>query len=156
MKYIISYTLPVIILYTYFFSLNSIMNGKTMNDQNPDDETLWEVLAKVTWEIDRDRGMYIPTFDQEIEKLNDQEITIKGYLFPLGYGMQSSEFLLTPYPIRGCFYCVPGSSETMIYLPEIELKEIPYSKVTVVGKFKLVRDSPYGLIYEVMEAEINE
>ncbi|MDR9367244.1 MAG: DUF3299 domain-containing protein [Balneolaceae bacterium] len=123
--------------------------------QNIPNAVTWDVLKKVKWEIDSNRGTYIPNFDQEVEKLDGKEITVKGYLYPLGYGSENPEFLFTPYPVNGCFYCVPGSAETMIHLPETKLEKVPLTRVTVKGKFHLLRDSPYGLIYKITDTKID-
>ncbi len=130
------------------------MSNNNVYAQIEGDLTSWEVLANVSWEIDYENGLYEASFDESIEDLDQKDVTIRGYLYPLGFGSFSSEFLLTPYPINGCFYCVPGSSETMVYIPEIDLREIPYEEVNLKGKFQLVRDSPYGLIYEMKEVSI--
>jgi hypothetical protein len=132
-----------------------MFNGSAIA-QDQSDLTSWELLASVEWEIDYENGLYKAKFDEGIEELDQQDVTIRGYLYPLGFGAFSSEFLLTPYPINGCFYCVPGSSETMVYIPEIDLREIPYEEVNLTGKFSLVRDSPYGLIYEMKEVSIED
>ncbi len=145
-----------IALYSFLLFGCMLMSNKTINAQSTTDITSWEVLANVEWEIDYYNGLYKATFAEEIEELNEQEVIVKGYLFPLGYGMHSSEFLLTPNPIGGCFYCVPGSSETMIYLPEVKVDEFPYSEVSIKGKFHLVRDNPYGLIYEMKDVSVEE
>lgn len=144
------------IIYCFFLFLGyMLITSKAITAQNTHDVTSWDILAKVTWIVDQETQLYSANFDQEVEKLDEQEVTIKGYLFPLGYGVQSSEFLLTPYPISGCFYCVPGSSETMIHLPEVKIKEIPYSEVSIKGKFRLVRDNSYGLIYEMKDVSVS-
>ena len=44
----------------------------------------------------------------------------------------------------------------MVYIPEIDLREIPYEEVNLTGTFSLVRDSPYGLIYEMKEVSIED
>lgn len=144
------------ICYSLLFLGYILVTSSTINAQNSEEFTSWEVLAKVTWAIDHDRGIYSPEFDQEIENLDGEEVTIKGYLFPLGFGPESSEFLFTPYPVNGCFYCVPGSTETMIYLPEAKLKNVPFTEVSMKGKFQIIRDNPYGLIYEMEDVNIEE
>jgi len=126
-----------------------LMTSNLIYAQDTEDLTSWDLLAKVTWVVDYEKGMYDASFDPEIEKLDEKDVTVKGYLFPLGFGPQSSEFLLTPYPINGCFYCVPGSAETMIYLPEVDLRAVPHTEVSIKGTFNIIRDSPYGLIYEM-------
>ena len=145
-----------IICYSFLFLGYMLITSKAITAQNAQDVTSWDVLAKVTWVVDQETQMYSANFDQEIEKLDKQEVIFKGYLFPLGYGAETSEFLLTPYPISGCFYCVPGSSETMIHLPEMTIDDFPYSEVSVKGKFQIVRDSPYGLIYKMKETTLEK
>lgn len=127
------------ILITLFLVLYGI--NLSAQKQNVKDVNAWQLLSMVTFnkQIDELTGMesQTPTFHQVVEKLNGQEVTVKGYILPIKGSKDHKYFIFSAYPYNMCFFCGGAGPESVM---EINAKSpIKYTTkmITLRGKLRL-------------------
>ncbi|MGD1892822.1 MAG: hypothetical protein ACFB15_19830 [Cyclobacteriaceae bacterium] len=124
-------------------------------------DNTWMTLAKVRYESTEDEFgiMNMPVFSDEIQALDGTEVTVPGYIIPVG-GLdgifQPDHFILSSLPLAACFFCGVGGPETVVevYLEEpIEYTDTP---IKVKGKLVLNAYDIYQLQYILEGAELIE
>lgn len=120
-------------------------------------ENIWKTLSKITYkkEYDEFLGFKIdkPVFADDIKKMENKIITIRGYIIPVEGYKSHNEFIFSAYPYNMCFFCGGAGPETVM---EVETKKpVQYSAEQVVlkGKLKLNADDINRLMYLLVEAE---
>ena len=78
----------------------------------------WNDLAKVEFQ-DKYHAEYeawylYPVFPESIERLNRQQVIIKGYIIPLD--VESGIYALSAYPFSSCFFCGAAGPESVMSL----------------------------------------
>lgn len=102
-----------------------------------------------------DFGYVKPEFTPEIQALDGQEITLKGYMFPLDQGDDQSLFLFGPFPLTCPFQYHVGPSLVV----EVHAQEHPiafnYEAITIKGIFEVVpEDRDYSVFYRLQNASL--
>lgn len=116
----------------------------------------WDQLAEVTVENKHDEAakayysQIIPS--PAIQQLNEQEITIKGYMLPMD--VKDGYYILSAFPNSSCFFCGGAGEESVI---ELTFKMPPRTYkmdevVTLKGKFQW-RNEAFVLPYALLEAK---
>lgn len=110
---------------------------------------LWEVITQTS--VDRH---YRPTFPKYLEKLHEKEISIQGYIQPLGKHLEMTSFLLIEYPV-GCWYCEIPEIIAMIYVELPLEKSLTFTRkpVQITGKLKLNATDPEDFLYTIQNAK---
>lgn len=130
-----------------------------LNAQNP--SVSWQNLNDVSWKRGFVKALNdyydMPIFGREIEKLNNTEISIKGFYVPVD--TKGKIFALSKSPSNMCFFCGTGGIETVMEIfvknDHKELKRIKTDKyIEVKGIFVLNRDDPNHLMYLLKDAEL--
>ena len=94
----------------------------------------------------------LPEFSEELKALDNQEITIKGFMFPLGQEEKQSLFLLGPFPMS-CPYHYHVTPNLIIEVHASEKLKFSFDAVTIKGKLELVpRDEEYNVFYRLKNA----
>lgn len=119
----------------------------------------WKTLENVSYEMSYDSTadyvMMTPVYGESLNKLQGQEIEIKGYILPMD--TEGTAFVLSAFPFSSCFFCGGGGKETVVELMLDGEKSYTVDQVkTFRGKLKL-NDDPFGLNYILEEAkEVDE
>jgi hypothetical protein len=103
----------------------------------------WEDLAKIEYKekyfSEYDETFLYPYFSEHLKKLNEKEISVKGYF--LNIDPTSEIFILSKNPMASCFFCGVGGPETAVEIvfnkpPEFRTDDI----ITVTGTLILNKD----------------
>ena len=85
---------------------------------------------------------YKPEFSPEVKKLDGQEITVKGFMFPLGATEKQTNFLFGPFPVNCPFQYHVGPSLVL----EVHTGPAPvafsYEPLVIKGRLELVESDP--------------
>ena len=115
----------------------------------------WDALSKIDWVLED--GDYLAKFTQEIERLDGKTVEIMGFMFPLSANPDGTkEFLLSANPVSGCFFCAPGSSNSLVMIyPESKI-DFQFDAVVLEGTLELVPDDFYGLVYQMKNVKFKK
>ena len=96
---------------------------------------------------------FSPGFSPDLQQYDGKEITIKGFMFPLGASENQTLFLFGPFPLN-CPYQYHVGPNLVI---EAHADDIPiaftYDPITLKGVLELVpRDLEYGIFYRLKGA----
>jgi hypothetical protein len=112
----------------------------------------WSVLAQTA--VDR---QYRPTFAKYLQELNGKQVTLSGYMQPLGEDLEVTAFMLIEYPV-GCWYCeMPEIANiVLVEMPAGKSKMYTRGRVTVEGKLTLNATDPENFLYTIGKAKVND
>lgn len=112
----------------------------------------WAVLADTT--LDR---KYKPTFAKYLQELDGKQISLSGFMQPLGEDLELNSFMMIEYPV-GCWYCeVPEvTSIVLVELPPGKTTTFTRSLVKVVGKLTLNAADPENFLYTLSKVKVSE
>ncbi len=112
----------------------------------------WSVVTETT--LDRH---YHPTFPRYLKELAGKNVTLDGYLQPLGDDAELNAFLLVEYPI-GCWYCEQPETTAIILVQLPEGKTFPYTRkqVHVRGRLTLNASDPENFLYTIRDAQVSQ
>ena len=134
--------------------LNSLLQGLSAQES-----ITWKTLEDVSYEMSYDSTadyvMMTPVYGESLNKLQGQEVEIKGYILPMD--TEGSAYVLSAFPFSSCFFCGGGGKETVVELMLEGDQSYTVDQVkTFKGKLKL-NDDPFGLNYILEEAkEVDE
>ncbi len=130
--------------------------GCFSNSLRAQEAITWDLLGKVNFhsQYDESSQQYIekPEYHSSITNLNQQSVTIRGYVMPLD--ATGEEYILSGLPYSSCFFCGGGGIETVMEL-ELKNKNLSFDLdevVTFEGTFRL-NDDPLGLLYQLKMAK---
>ncbi len=112
----------------------------------------WSVVTETT--LDR---KYRPTFPRYLKELDGKNVTLNGYMQPLGEDAELSEFMLIEYPV-GCWYCEQPelTAIVLVELPEGKTHHFTRGRVHVRGKLILNARDPENFLYTIRDAKISQ
>ena len=127
----------------------------------PKGGTSWHVFGETGMDeypiIDKDGNEWIgvrPKFTEKIKKLDEKEILVQGYMFPLDQDEKQSLFLLGPFPLS-CPYHPHTSSNLLIEVHSKNPILFSYDAVNIKGKLELVpKDDDYNMFFRLRNAEL--
>ncbi len=103
-------------------------------------KSIWKTLGKITYkkEYDEIMGFKIdkPVFSSDVQSLDGQEITIKGYIIPVEGYKSHKEFIFSAFPYNMCFFCGGAGPETVMEVLADEA--VKYTAEPILLKGKLV------------------
>lgn len=136
-----------------FISIILLGFGPAESEDTP--KVSWDALSKINWVLED--GNYLAEFTQEVKKLDGQTVEIMGFMFPLSADSDGTGgFLLSANPVSGCFYCAPGSSNSLVMIyPESKI-EFQFDPVVLEGRLELVPDDFYGLVYQMKNVKFKK
>ncbi len=113
----------------------------------------WKTLAKVKMQTRQEKGYSIeyPMFSEEVKKLNQQTIVLKGYILPLDLE-KPKQFIFSQFPYNACFFCGAAGPETVMQV--YSKTQVNYSDkpIWIKGKLKINEKDPNQLMYVLEEA----
>jgi hypothetical protein len=112
----------------------------------------WTVLGETV--LDK---KYHPTFAKYLRELNRKQISLEGYVQPLGEDLDLTSFLLIENPV-GCWYCeMPEvTGIVLVELPPGRTKAFTRGRVKVVGSLTLNATDPENFLYTVGKATVTD
>ncbi len=125
--------------------------------------TSWHVFGETGMDeypiVDKEGNEWIgvrPEFTEKIKKLDEKEILVQGYMFPLDQDEKQSLFLLGPFPLS-CPYHPHTSSNLLIEVHSKTPILFSYDAVNIKGKLELVpKDDDYNMFFRLKNAELVE
>lgn len=138
--------------------LNVVVNEAqtlTANDPNiPKLEELpgvlsWSTLAQVQY---NDDASVPPTFADEIQALNGQEVKVQGFMLPLENAANQTHFILSVYP-PSCFYCLPAGPEGIIEIYSQQSVNFSFEPLLLSGKLTVLNNDEMGIFYRIENAQ---
>ena len=111
----------------------------------------WELLA-VPYSTSPD-GLYEPQFPSWLDKYQNQEIVIQGYLVPVD--VEGNQYALSRYAFSSCFFCGNAEPNTVV---ELVFKERPDNLITdqfvvVKGILMFNSNDPFRLFFILQQVE---
>ncbi len=111
----------------------------------------WELLA-VPYSTTPD-GLYEPQFPSWLDKYQNQEIVIQGYLVPVD--VEGNQYALSRYAFSSCFFCGNAEPNTVV---ELVFKERPDNLITdqfvvVKGILMFNSNNPFRLFFILQQVE---
>ena len=119
----------------------------------------WEAFSNTNfiWLYDESFGaeVIIPTFDDEVKKLDGKEITISGHYLPFKLG--DNRIIISRLPYASCFFCnadVGQESVAEVVFKSEPRRFRPDEIITVRGRLLLNEDDFERMVFIIEEAEI--
>ncbi|STQ91477.1 DUF3299 domain-containing protein [Iodobacter fluviatilis] len=105
----------------------------------------WSLLAKV--EIKQGLfGETETTFDPAIKSLEQKDIRLAGFMFPLQSGEKVRRFILSAKQPT-CATCMPGGADEMVLVNSQRPVKVSTDRMQIKGKFKIAQEM--GLLYRL-------
>lgn len=138
-------------LVIFFFLLASYASGQDRND--------WQLLEKASFKEVFVKEFYtfksLLTPDEDIRKLEGQEMLIVGYYIPVA--TKDNSLILSKTPFASCFFCGSAGQETVI---DVRLKKeatknyLADDRIKVRGTLQLNTTDWETLSFILLDAEI--
>jgi hypothetical protein len=112
----------------------------------------WAVIAHTT--LDK---QYKPNFPKYLRDLDGKQISLAGFMQPLGEELEVASFMLIEYPV-GCWYCEMPEISAIIYveLPSGKTANLTRGLVKITGTLKLNATDPENFLYTLSKAKVAE
>jgi hypothetical protein len=110
----------------------------------------WTVVAETT--VDR---QYHPTFPRYLKQLDGKEVSLTGFMQPLGEELEVNAFMLIEYPV-GCWYCeMPEMTAiVLVELPGEKTFNYTRGQVRITGRLKLNDSDPENFLFIIRQAKV--
>jgi tetratricopeptide (TPR) repeat protein len=110
----------------------------------------WSVVTETT--VDRH---YRPTFARYLRELDGKQVSLSGFMQPLGEDQELSAFLLIEYPV-GCWYCEQPevTAIVLVELPAGQTREYTRNLVRITGRLTLNATDPENFLYIIRQARV--
>lgn len=92
-----------------------------------------------------------PGYQENLKELNNTEVTLMGFMFPLDDTAQQQNFLLVPYPLSCPFHLHTGPSN-VVEVNAKEAIEFTYEPITLKGTLVLEFNMETNAFYYLNEA----
>ncbi|HZY90642.1 MAG TPA: DUF3299 domain-containing protein, partial [Gemmataceae bacterium] len=112
----------------------------------------WTVVTETT--VDR---QYHPTFPRYLKQLDGKEVSLTGFMQPLGEELEVNAFMLIEYPV-GCWYCeMPEMTAiVLVELPANKTYNYTRGQVRITGRLKLNDSDPENFLFILRQAKVTE
>ena len=100
-----------------------------------------------------DNCLIKPIYSPQIKSLNNKQVTLTGFMFPLDPADKQKNFLIGPYPTSCPFNYHVSPSQIV----EVKLKKpivFSYDPVTVKGTLSLKYNGETGIFYYLIQNQI--
>lgn len=112
----------------------------------------------VPWALLNDTQLdrqFRPTFPDYLKDLDGKQVSLTGFMQPIGDGLEVSSFMLVEYPV-GCWYCeVPEiTGIVLVELPAGKAAPITRNLVKATGTLTLNSTDPERFIFTLGKASV--
>jgi len=143
------------------YTLNDLLNNIDGFVQTPKGGVSWHLFGETEQNdyayTDDDGAEWSgvrPVFTDDLKKLDNTEIIIQGYMFPLDADEKQSTFLLGPFPLS-CPYHYHVTPNLIIESYAKSPIRFSYEAVNLKGVLELVpKDDYYNVFYRLKDAEL--
>ncbi len=96
-----------------------------------------------------------PTFPKYLKELVGKQVSLNGFIQPLGEGTDLAAFLFVESPI-GCWYCEMPESTGIVYIEMPAGKSVAFQRgiVRIVGRLTLNANDPEDFLYAIRDARV--
>jgi hypothetical protein len=101
------------------------------------------------------RAVFHVEYTDEVRALDQQEVKVMGFLYPLEGGVAHEHFLLSAWP-PSCPFCLPAGPSQMVEVFCAEPVEFSEGAIMMAGRFSVLEDDPSGLYYRMHDARLVE
>lgn len=110
----------------------------------------WALLSET--QVDR---QFKPTFPDYLKELDGKQVSLTGFMQPIGDNLEISSFMLIEYPV-GCWYCeVPEiTGIVLVEMPAGKTATVTRGLVKVTGTLTLNATDPERFIFTVGKAMV--
>jgi hypothetical protein len=110
----------------------------------------WAVVTDTTVDT-----KFRPTFPGYLKELNGKQVSLTGFMQPLGEGTELNSFMLIEYPV-GCWYCEMPATTSIVFVELPKDQTIAYRRglVRVTGKLTLNSTDPEDFLYTLRDASV--
>ena len=111
----------------------------------------WPILAETA----TDPRRFKPTFHPYLQKLENKQVTITGFLHPLTDDLDCTSFLLVEYPV-GCWYCTAPDLTGIVFITMKPGSTARFTRdvITVAGTWKLNGSDPEEFLFSIVDASV--
>lgn len=143
------------------YSLEDLLNNIDEFVQTPQNGVSWHIFGETgqtDYAYTDDDGAewsgVRPAFKDDLKKLDNTEIIIQGYMFPLDADEKQSTFLFGPFPLS-CPYHYHVTPNLIIEVHAKSPISFSYEAVNLKGILELVpQDDYYNVFYRLKNAEL--
>ena len=139
-----------ILLVTFLFVGPVLLLSQTDN--------IWKSLAKISYKKEYDELMGFkvdkPVFSESVKALDNNEVTIKGYIIPIEGYKSHKEFIFSAFPYSMCFFCGGAGPETVMEVEAVEGIKYSADAITIKGNLKLNDKDINRLMYKLVNAKL--
>ena len=98
-----------------------------------------------------DNCLIKPIYSEEVKRLDNQEVTLMGYMFPLEQADKQRTFLFGPYPLNCPFHYHVSFAQVVEVQAKAPIK-FSYEPLTLKGKLRVSLNEDSGLFYVLQDA----
>jgi tetratricopeptide (TPR) repeat protein len=111
----------------------------------------WALLADTI--VDRH---FKPTFPKYLQELDGKQVSLTGFMQPLGEDVELGSFMLIEYPV-GCWYCeMPEiTGIVLVDLPPGKTTTLTREQVKITGRMALNAKDPENFLYTIKGATVS-
>ncbi|MFT3879722.1 MAG: DUF3299 domain-containing protein [Gemmatales bacterium] len=111
----------------------------------------WPILAETA----NDPRRFKPTFHPYLQKLENKQVTLTGFLHPLTDDLDCTSFLLVEYPV-GCWYCTAPDLTGIVFITMKPGSTARFTRdvITVTGTWKLNGTDPDEFLFSIVDASV--
>lgn len=113
----------------------------------------WKELIKA--EVNFVPGGIQASFPPELAAKHQQEVQLVGFMMPLDATPKQQHFVLTSSP-PSCFYHIPGGIAGGVEVFSKEPIEVSWEPVLLKGKLKIYEQNSVAVIYQLLDAQLEE
>jgi hypothetical protein len=112
----------------------------------------WALLAETA--VDK---KFRPTFAEYLKELSGKQVSLQGFMQPLGEDLDVAVFMFVEYPI-GCWYCEMPETTQIVFveLPAGKTARYTRTQVRVTGRLTLNATDPEDFLYTIRDAKVAE
>lgn len=142
---------------TFFVTLIITLTANGISAQNKEARLInWEFLSQVNFKDhyfkELEAWYLVPQFSKEVQKADNKQVIIKGYVIPLD--VADGKYALSANPFSSCFFCGGSGPESVMTLQFAE-RPPRYKTDDVVrftGTLILNKDDPDQFTYILKNA----
>jgi hypothetical protein len=110
----------------------------------------WALLGETT--VDKN---FRPTFAKYLRELDGKQVSLTGYMQPLGEDQDLAVFMFIEYPV-GCWYCEMPEATQIVFVELPAGKTTTYARtpVRVTGRLVLNATDPEEFLYTITNAKV--
>lgn len=128
-------------------------------DHTPMMNDAWEKVNMLMYRVTKNGNetVYTPHFPPELKAMENQIVTLPGYLVPLNAGRTHTHFLISVLPIMQCSFCGTNDIPPMVEVHVKKGNSIKFSEdpIAIRGRVFLNTDISSGNSeIQIMDAEI--